>query len=93
MPRSVLRPRGRWLVKEPTFRAALDEYDGETAESLAGSCAKGAEILRSKDCYLALNREVIEALATAVTETAANQAVQQVYDFADDARIWMGFPG
>lgn len=86
------RPRG-WLSRDSAFRVATESYDGESLESLKQSMAQAANALRTNNCFLALNRQVITMLESAETETQANRAIDLVYDFADEHRIWMELGG
>ena len=82
------RARG-WLSRDSGFRKATESYDGESLESLKASCSQAGTALKSNDAFLAINPQVYTMLESAETETQANRAIDLVYNFADEHRIWM----
>ena len=81
--------RRGWLSRDSGFRIATNSYDGESLESLKQSVERAANALRANSAFHAMSREVIATLESAETETQANRAIDLVYDFADENRIWM----
>ena len=82
-----------WLTTETNFRAAIASYDGETVESLKQSMVDAVRALHSNNAFITLNPQVYALLGAAETTKESNRAIDFVYDFADEHRIWIKLPG
>ena len=82
-----------WLLKDEELKRILartDDPDDE-ATSVANTKRELIPHLKGSPCYAHLSKQVMAKLERATTFHTFNQALNSVYDYADDNRIWLGF--
>ena len=82
----------KWLYHEEEFKKIVQRNDDEDDEE--GSVRKTKEelipFLRKTSCFRGLSASVLKTLEGAETFHTLNRALDRVYDFADERRIWLG---
>lgn len=82
-----------WRFRDEELKKILhrnDEPDNEIV-SVAKTKAELIPHLRQNPCYADLPHSIRDRISKASTFHSFNQALDTLYDFADDKKIWLGF--
>jgi len=82
-----------WRLKDEEFKRILHCHNDPDNEmvSVANTVAEIVPHLKANPCWARLPASILAAIATAITFHSLNRALEKVYDFADDNKIWLGF--
>jgi len=81
-----------WRYHCEEFKKILHHNDDEDDEegSVARTKVELLPFLRSTSCFKRLDASVLTSLEKAKTFHTLNRALDRVYDYADENRIWLG---
>ena len=82
-----------WTLKDEELKRIMakhNDLDNEL-ESVANTKTELIPHLKNNPCWHRLPRPVITKLEKAQTFHGFNQALNMIYDYADDNKIWLGF--
>jgi hypothetical protein len=82
-----------WTLKDEEFKRILYRNNDpeHEAESVANTKKELVPHIHNTPCWRLLDKSVIQRLESATTFHTINIAINQMYDFADDNKIWLGF--
>ena len=82
-----------WQFEDRKFKWILAQHNNpdNEEESVANTKAKLIPHLKNSSWWAGLNPLTLKRLKKAKTFHAFNQILAQIYDFADDNKIWLGF--
>ena len=82
-----------WRLRDEELKKILHRTDDPDNEerSVAATKAELIPHLKSNPCYHGLSKLTIRKMEKAKTFHTFNQALDDVYDFADENKIWLGF--
>ena len=81
-----------WRHTDTTFKSILARNNSDDEmESVANTKKELIPYLKSCPLYRQLNPTVMKRLEKATTFYTINSAISDIYDYADDNKIWLGF--
>ncbi len=82
-----------WKLRDKEFKGILARHDNADDElgSVEGAKAELLPHLRTHEAWSSLPSGVIQDVAMAKTFTSFNRAIDKIYDYADENKIWLGF--
>ncbi len=85
-----------WIIRDTGLKTILshnNDPDNEE-ESVARTIKELVPYLKETRHFTTLDRKVIDQMQGAKTFHQFNQALDSIYDFANEKKIWLGFmPG
>ncbi|KKN60898.1 hypothetical protein LCGC14_0527690 [marine sediment metagenome] len=82
-----------WKLKDEELKKILHRTNDPDNEivSVAKTVAGVVPHLKSNPCWVRLPKATLTAISNATTFHSLNRALDQLYDYADDNKIWLGF--
>ena len=82
-----------WKFNDRELKKILARHNDPSDEgtSVASTVIELLPHLATNPCYARLQKAVTEKMRKATTFHTLNQALDLIYDYADDNRIWLGF--
>ena len=83
---------GVWLYHKEEFKEILNRHGDEEDEfgSVKATKEELLPFLKGEECFFALPHKVLKQLENATTLHSLNRALELIYDYADEKRIWLG---
>jgi hypothetical protein len=81
-----------WKYKDTQFKAILHRNDGDDeTESVTNTKKELVPYLKGNPIYKNLSPTILKRLENAKTFYSINNAINSIYDYCDDNKIWLGF--
>ena len=82
-----------WRLRDEEFKKILARHDDpdDELQSVVGTVAELIPHLKTNPVWCTLPRSAITRIEQATTFHSLNRAIDRLYDFADDNKIWLGF--
>lgn len=82
-----------WKLRDEELKQILhrnNDPDNETV-SVVHTVAELIPHLKTTPCWARLPKTILTAMSKVTTFHSFNRILNQLYDFADDNKIWLGF--
>ena len=82
-----------WKFKDRKFKKILARHNDpdDELQSVTGTITELVPHLKTCPVWRPLPKAVIASIEKATTFHSLNRAIDSLYDFADDNKIWLGF--